>query len=217
MEDDLHGPVTDRDCDAMIKTIGCSTERQLGSMGYESLTIGFANVVYAVTRRGYPLVVKALMELSSMRLDRGTVGQADMHAGRFGIGPKVYYADKAGLVMDRLPGRTLSEADIHKGDFRLLGAIADLLARCHQLPSPPIFRQGVPLLWREIEKMMDVAARRPEPIPKEMPDIDVITSEINAMRVAVEKLQPKVVFSHGSMNPNNVMLNSDGSVKFIDF
>jgi 3-dehydroquinate synthase/2-deoxy-scyllo-inosose synthase len=217
MEAELHGPVTESDCDAMIKTIGCSTERELGALGYESLTIGFANVVYAVTRRGYPLVVKALMELSSMRLERGTIGQADMHAGRFGIGPKVYYAGKAGLVMDRLSGRTLSESDVHKGDFRLLGAIADLLARCHQLPPPQVFRQGVPLLWREIDKMMDVAARRPELIPKDMPDVDVITSEINAMKVALEKYQPKVVFSHGSMNPSNVMLNSDGTVKLIDF
>lgn len=216
-EDHLHGPVTDDDCDVMIKTIGCSTERQLGAMGYESLTIGFANVVYAVTRRGYPLVVKALMELSSKRLDRGSIGQADMHAGKFGIGPKVHYAGKAGLVMDRLPGRTLSVADIHKGDFRLLGAIADVLARCHQLPSPPLFREGVPLLWRQMDKMMDIVARRTELIPKDMPDIDAITSEINATREALEKHRPKVVFSHGSMNPHNVMMNSDGSVKFIDF
>merc|ERR1712190_293231 len=91
----------------MMKAIGCSTEKQLGTMGFESLTRGFANFVYAATRRGYPLVVKALMDLSSKRLDRGTVGQADMYAGRFGIGPKVHYACKASLVMDRLSGRTL--------------------------------------------------------------------------------------------------------------
>merc|ERR1740120_260526 len=65
--------------------------------------------------------------------------------------------------------------------------------------------------------MMDIVARRPELIPKDMPDIDVITSEINATREALEKHRPKVVFSHGSMNPHNVMMNSDGSVKFIDF
>merc|ERR1712050_705167 len=217
IEAELHGPVTDADCDAMIKAIACSTERELGAMGYESLTIGFANAVYATTRRGYPLVVKALMDLSSMRLERGTIGQADMHAGRFGIGPKVYYAGKAGLVMDRLSGRTLSEADVHKGDFRLLDSIADLLARCHQLPSPPLFREGVPLVWRQIDKMMDIAARRPELIPKELPDIDTIASEINAVREALEKHRPKVTFCHGSMNPHNVMMNTDGSVKFIDF
>mmetsp|Transcript_51814 Transcript_51814/g.80939 ORF Transcript_51814/g.80939 Transcript_51814/m.80939 type:complete len:722 (-) Transcript_51814:98-2263(-) len=214
---DLHRPVTDNDCDDMIKMIGCSKERDLGIMGYESLTTGFANDVYAVTRRGYPLVVKALTQLSSMRLERGTIGQADAHAGKFGIGPKVYYTDKSGLVMDRLSGRTLLEADIHKGDYRLLSAIADVLARCHQLPSPQIFRQGVPLLWRQIDKMMDVAARRPELIPKDMPDIEMITSEIDSMRVALDKYRPKVVFCHGSMNPHNVMVSTDGSVKFIDF
>lgn len=214
---DLHRPVTDIECDGMIKTIGCSKERDLGTMGYESLTTGFANDVYAVTRKGYPLVVKALTQLSSMRLERGTIGQADAHAGKFGIGPKVYYTDKSGIVMDRLPGRTLKEIDIHKGDLKLLSAIADVLARCHQLPSPQIFRQGVPLLWRQIDKMMDVAARRPELIPKDMPDIDVITAEVDAMREALEKHRPKVVFCHGSMNTHNVMVSTDGSVKFIDF
>eukprot|EP00928_Gymnodinium_smaydae_P080458 TRINITY_DN64146_c0_g1_i1.p1 TRINITY_DN64146_c0_g1~~TRINITY_DN64146_c0_g1_i1.p1 ORF type:complete len:729 (+),score=100.22 TRINITY_DN64146_c0_g1_i1:83-2269(+) len=216
-EADRHGPVTDSDCDAMIKTIGCSTERELGAMGYESLTIGFANNVYAVTRRGYPLVTKAFMQLSAMRLDPETIGQADMHAGRFGIGPKVYYAGQSGVVMDRLPGRTLSEADIHKGDFRLLGGIADMLARCHQLPTPSIFMEGVPLLWRQIDKMMGVAGRRPELMPKGMPDLSVISREINSMRVALDKHNPKVCFCHGSMNPSNVMLSSDGNMKFIDF
>jgi thiamine kinase-like enzyme len=152
-----------------------------------------------------------------MRLERGTIGQADMHAGKFGIGPKVYYAGKAGLVMDRLSGRTLTEVDIHKGDFRLLGAIADVLARCHQLPPPPVFAPGVPLVWREIDKMMDVAARRPELIPKDMPDIDTITSEINSLKTALEKYNPKLVFAHGSMNPSNVMMSTDGNVRLIDF
>lgn len=163
------------------------------------------------------MVVKAFMELSSMRLDPETIGQADLHAGRFGIGPKVYYADKSGVVMDRLSGRTLSEADMHKGDFRLLGCIADMLARVHQLPTPPIFMEGVPLLWRQIDKMMSVAGRRPELAPKGMPSLSVISREINAMRVALEKHQPKIVFCHGSMNPQNVMLNSDDTVRFIDF
>jgi len=216
-DENLHGPVTDEDCDAMIKTIGCSTDRQLGTLGFESLTRGFANVVYAVTRRGYPLVAKALMDMSSKRLDRGTIGQADVHAGRFGIGPKVHYASKSGLVMERLSGRTLTEADIHKGDVRLLDGLADLLARCHQLPSPPIFRDGVPLIWRQIDKMMDIVARRPELIPKGMPDLDTITEEINAVREALEKHRPKVVFCHGSANAHNVMMNTDGSVKLIDF
>lgn len=214
---ELHLPVTDSDCDAMIKAIGCSTDRQLGALGFESLTVGFANVVYAVTRRGYPLVAKAFMQLSSMRLDPETIGQADLHAGRFGIGPKVYYADKSGVVMDRLPGRILSEVDMHKGDFRLVGVIADMLARVHQLPTPPIFMEGVPLLWRQIDKMMSVAARRPELLPQGLPSLSVISREINAMRVALEKHQPKIVFCHGSMNPQNVMLNSDGTVRFIDF
>merc|ERR1711988_1590704 len=156
----------------MIKTIGCSTDRELGAKGYESLTVGFANVLYAA---------------------------------------------KSGLVMDRLPGRTLAEADLHKGDARLLGAVADLLARCHELPTPQPFREGVPLLWREIDKMMDVVARRPELIPKDMPDIEGITAEINVMKVALDKHKPRVTFCHGSMNPRNVLLSSDGSVKFIDW
>merc|ERR1712217_550548 len=107
--------------------------------------------------------------------------------------------------------------DIHKGDFRLLGSIADVLARCHQLPPPPVFAPGVPLVWREIDKMMDVAARRPELIPKDLPDIDTITSEINSLRNALESKHPKVVFAHGSMNPANVLMATDGSVRLIDF
>merc|ERR1711865_66551 len=42
-------------------------------------------------------------------------------------------------------------------------------------------------------------------------------SEINAVRVALDKHQPKVIFSHGSLNPSNVMMSSDGTVKLIDW
>merc|ERR1719213_428350 len=65
--------------------------------------------------------------------------------------------------------------------------------------------------------MMDVAARRPELIPKELPYIDTITSEINSLKTALEKYNPKLVFAHGSMNPSNVMMSTDGNVRLIDF
>merc|ERR1719382_1823056 len=72
------------------------------------------------------------------------------------------------------------------------------------------------MLWRTIDKMMEVIARKPESIPEGMPSIEAILSEISAARHALELKDTKLVLAHGDFKPSNVMRDG-GQVVIIDF
>merc|ERR1719464_1588840 len=71
------------------------------------------------------------------------------------------------------------------------------------------------MLWRTMDKMMAAVARRTD-LPKGLPSLDEMRSEISAARVALSKRAPRVVLGHGDFKPSNVMEHA-GSVRLIDF
>mmetsp|Transcript_26051 Transcript_26051/g.81787 ORF Transcript_26051/g.81787 Transcript_26051/m.81787 type:complete len:236 (+) Transcript_26051:1-708(+) len=118
--------------------------------------------------------------------------------------------------MERLEGRTLEEADMHRGDLPLLGAVAQALARLHQLP-PPKVSEGGPMLWRTVDKMLEVAAQRPDLWPAEgMPGLGPVLVEVMRAKQTLVAHQAKVVLGHGDFKPSNVIFHA-GSAKLIDF
>eukprot|EP00425_Heterocapsa_triquetra_P044379 CAMPEP_0195084508 /NCGR_PEP_ID=MMETSP0448-20130528/25174_1 /TAXON_ID=66468 /ORGANISM="Heterocapsa triquestra, Strain CCMP 448" /LENGTH=726 /DNA_ID=CAMNT_0040117831 /DNA_START=41 /DNA_END=2221 /DNA_ORIENTATION=+ len=205
--------VTDADCRDLIETLGC--EQALASSGFESLSVGFANVVAAADRCGQSLVIKRYTNLVFLRISPDAVGAVDLFAGEQGVGPKVLFSSHAGLVMERLPGRTLEEADMHRGDQAVIQPVAELLARLHGLPIPAACA-GQPMLWRTVDKMMTVAALKPELLPAGIPALEEIQAAIGACKVALQRHSPKVVLAHGDFKPSNVVMH-EGAVKFIDF
>jgi 3-dehydroquinate synthase/2-deoxy-scyllo-inosose synthase len=207
--------VTDDECKALLDTIKIASDSDLVGMGYEPMTVGFANHVWATKKRGQQLVLKRYTELAFLRLDAEAIGSVDVHCGNHGIGPKVLFSSPQGLVMERLEGRTLGEPDMHKDDFTLLEKVAKQLAALHHLPVPKVC-EGEPMLWRTINKMVDAAARKPELWPEGMPNIDVISQEVEKARSAVEASNYPIVLFHGDFKPSNVVLNRDEDVYFID-
>jgi len=201
--------MTDDKYKDMIDTIRVTSDSDLVGLGYGPLSVGFANHVWATTSGGQPLVLKRYTDLVFLRLDAEAIGSVDVQAGIHGVGPKVMYSSPQGLVMELLEGRTLEEKDMHKGDMNLVANVAKALARLHQLPVPEVCK-GEPMLWRTIDKMVDVAARKPELWPEEMPGVDILSQEILKARAAVEKRSCPVVLCHGDFKPSNVVINSRG-------
>mmetsp|Transcript_76059 Transcript_76059/g.217881 ORF Transcript_76059/g.217881 Transcript_76059/m.217881 type:complete len:236 (-) Transcript_76059:51-758(-) len=117
--------------------------------------------------------------------------------------------------MERLPGETLGEPNMHNGDFELLDLVAVALADFHRLPVPEVC-QGEPMLWRTIDKMMEVVRKNPELVPEGMPGLDAIDAAIGGARAALERHCPKVVLGHGDFKPSNV-IRDGGRVTLIDF
>jgi len=105
--------------------------------------------------------------------------------------------------------------DMHKDDFPLVESVAKVLAQLHQLPVPTVC-EGEPMLWRTIDKMVEVAGRRPELWPKGMPSLNCIEQEITKARTAVQKSSYPIVLCHGDFKPSNVILNKDNEIKLID-
>lgn len=104
---------------------------------------------------------------------------------------------------------------MHCGDFELLDLVAKSLASFHSLPVPAVC-EGEPMLWRTIDKMMEVVAQKPELMPEGMPSIDAINAEIRQTRAVLETFNPKIVLGHGDFKPSNVIRDSN-IVKLIDF
>jgi thiamine kinase-like enzyme len=207
--------MTKEECEELLDALeDCKTKEDLEAKGFEPLTVGFANIVCGTVRNGKPLVIKRYTDLVFLRLTPESVGAVDAFAGANGLGPTVFYSSSRGLVMERSPGRTLEEKDMHCGDFVLLDLIAKSLGSFHQLPSPAAC-EGEPMLWRTIDKMMQVVAKRPELMPEGMPGIDAIHIAINEAREALNALSPKIVLGHGDFKPSNVIRHQD-TVTLID-
>jgi len=207
--------LTEEECKVLLDTIRNTSDSDLVGMGFEPLTVGFANHVWATRKRGQSLVLKRYTELAFLRLDAEAIGSVDVHCGNHGVGPHVLFSSPQGLVMKRLDGRTLEEADMHKDDFELLGDVASLLAKLHQLPVPAVC-EGEPMLWRTVDRMVEAAARRPELWPEGMPGLDAISQEVSQARAAVEKSNYPIVLCHGDFKPSNVVLSKNDDVYFID-
>merc|ERR550532_1223921 len=73
------------------------------------------------------------------------------------------------------------------------------------------------MLWRTMDKMMEVVARKPKLMPTGLPGIEGITAEISAARAALEQHRPKVVLGHGDFKPSNVIMQKPCIIKLIDF
>lgn len=211
-----HGSIiTSDECKTLLDIVKASTDSDLVGMGFEPMTVGFANNVWATEKRGHALVLKRYTELAFLRLDAEAIGAVDVVVGEHGVGPRVLYSSPQGLVEERLEGRTLTEEDMHKEDLPLLDSVAKALAKLHQLKVPEVC-EGPPILWRTIDKMMEAAARKPELWPEGMPSMEVLLEEIQTARSKLEKRSPKIVLCHGDFKPSNVILNSNGSVSLID-
>merc|ERR1719323_2710117 len=207
---------TSKDCNLLVDTVrGCSHSDLIG-MGFEPLTVGFANHVWATSRSGQDVVVKCYTELAYLRVDAEAIGCVDKLAGERGAGPRVLFSNPQGLIMERVDGRTLEEIDMHKGHGRLMDLVARAIASLHQLPVPTVCGSS-PMVWRTIDKMIETAKRRPELWPQGMPSSDEVCREIVASRQLLEVENFPVVLCHGDFKPSNVILNAgEESVTIID-
>lgn len=208
--------LTSEDCKELLESIRTGTEKDLKGKGYETMTCRFDNNVWATKVKGQDLVLKRYKETTMMRVDADAVGRVDVLAGENGVGPPVLHASPQGLVMQRLDGRSLEEADMHKHDVGLLEKIAAVLAKLHQLPVPSPC-QGEPMLWRSIDKMMEVASRNAKLWPDGVPPAVDISEEAKKARTALDKWNPVIVLCHGDLLPSSVILSKDGKeVHLID-
>lgn len=200
----------------LVQTVSeCKTQEKLKALGFDPLTVGFANSVCAARIRGHHVVIKTYTDLVFVRLEHATIGVVDVHAGQSGIGPAVLHSTPQGLITEFLPGRTLEERDVHKGDLTLVGRVAEAVAKCHMLPIPEVMA-GTPMLWRTIDKMLEVANRRLDLMPPGLTSLEVVINEVKSARRELELHNPMIVLGHGDLKPSNV-IEHEGRVTLIDF
>eukprot|EP00930_Biecheleria_cincta_P009836 TRINITY_DN11167_c0_g3_i1.p1 TRINITY_DN11167_c0_g3~~TRINITY_DN11167_c0_g3_i1.p1 ORF type:complete len:317 (+),score=49.40 TRINITY_DN11167_c0_g3_i1:118-1068(+) len=204
-----------QNCEELFRIASSGTPAEQDALGLKPLVAGFANHVWSLESNGTHFVVKVYTDLLLLRLDEHAVGAVELLAGQCGLGPQVYLSNLHGLVMEWLPGRTLQEADIHCGNHSLLEAIAGSLEKLHNQKIPEVCR-GEPMLWRTIHRMLDVAKRRPDLLPRGLPLLDAIQAEIVEARAALERYHPVIVCGHGDFKPSNV-IEHDGNIRLIDF
>lgn len=202
-------------CEELFRVASSGTSTEQDALAVKPLVAGFANHVWSLESKGTHFVVKAYTDLLVLRLDKHAIGAVELLAGECGIGPNIYLSNLHGLVMQLLPGRTLQEADIHCGKHSLLESIAGSLAKLHKQKVPEVC-QGEPMLWRTMDRMLDVAKRRPDLLPRSLPPLDAIQLEIAEARAALEKFHPVIVCGHGDFKPSNV-IEHNGNIRLIDF
>jgi thiamine kinase-like enzyme len=211
-----HDDVTEEDCKGLLDLVCSSKDGELRDMGFEPLTAGFANHVWAIKTKGRELVIKCYTDLAFLRLDPEAIGSVDVIAGESGIGPQVLHASRRGLVMERVAGHTLEEKEMHEDNFGLLENVANAVAHLHKLTVPAVCK-GPPMLWRSVDKTVDVAGKRPELWPVGMPSIEAVKKEIGRAKEALNRMSPRIVLSHGDLKPSNVISDeNNGEVHLID-
>lgn len=82
----------------------------------EEMSAGFCNWVYRVDMPPPTgsLVVKLFSPLAKLRLAPELRGLGDFVAGESGIGPRLHFRNADGIISDFIPGKTLTESDIHE-------------------------------------------------------------------------------------------------------
>jgi len=200
----LDAVLTEEDCERLLDMVCSSSDSDLVGMGFEPLTAGFANHVWAMKTKGHHVVVKCYTDLAFLRLDPDAMGSVDVAVGNSAIGPCVRYSSPRGLVMDHVDGHTLEEKEMHKDDFGLLGTLANAVAQLHRLPIPEVCK-GDPMLWRSVDKTVAVANEKPELWPAGMPSIESVMKEIRWAKEMVDKISPEIVLAHGDLKPSNVI------------
>jgi 3-dehydroquinate synthase/2-deoxy-scyllo-inosose synthase len=194
--------------EGLLDTICSTRDEDLLAKGFAALTSRFFNRCWAMQLCDQSVVLKHYSEADFVRVDPESIGSVDVLCGQHRIGPAVRYSSPQGLAMQRLVGRTLQEADMHHGDFQLLQDVAEVLAKLHRLPVPAACR-GEPMLWRTINKNLEVAARRPELWAEAVPGLDVVCLELNRIRMVIELRECPIVLCHGNLKPSNVFLREN--------
>lgn len=181
------------------------------------LTAGFCNYVYCVVLPGKLVVVKLFSPLAKLRVDPQLRGFADESAGADGLGPRLLYRDEDGLVIEFVPGDTLTEADMHSPEATGVGGLiekaAERVAALHsaQRPTPAAESPDSPVdLWLFIDRMLEhveggSALERQRALPRGF-SLSQLKAEATRLRRLYESLELPLVIGHGDLKPSNLML-----------
>ena len=205
------------------------------------LTTGFCNWVYRIELPGpaaaalgasSPVVVaKVFSPLAKLRLPADVRGAADEAAGVAGLGPRVLHRSADGILVDFVPGITLTEAHFHRDTCApggagtraaaSLAAIARRLASLHGAPACESAHDPPVALWLFIERMLHrIAAKTGPETPRAervvLPGgvrVGDVAAEVGRMRARCDALSlPAVACGHGDLKPSNVMAHDGEAV-----
>jgi len=187
------------------------------------LSRGYCNTVHLATVEGAgegdgaggatttQLVVKLYSDLSTLRVPPEVRGVPDRLLAANEIAPSVVLSTDAGIVHEYVPGRVLSEADMHQpgaASEALMRAVAARLAQLHALPIPAPPFAGEPLVWRWMEAMLGAAAASGATVDYATPG--QLQAEVDYLRAALASAGAPVVFAHGDCKPSNLMRRRGG-------
>ena len=127
------GPVTDPELDELLDSLPCTARRP---RTVEELGGGLTNTNLKVSNPDGVVVVRIPAPGPSLLgIDRDHEHVNSVAAAEAGVGaPVLHYRPGTGLTVGFLPGRTLSDADLHSP-----GALARVAAACRRLHAGPRF------------------------------------------------------------------------------
>ena len=172
---------------------------------------GYCNKVYRVNvktndeQQHVTYVSKLYSNAAKIRLGcLSNDEDVDRLASDMNIGPKVFFKDSDGIVMDFVEGVTLTVDQVHGIDnLDLCQKIARCVARLHSIECD---RSNGNVLWMTLDKMLNKINDLPS---EEFPgtwSIQKLKSEVSSMKNMIKSLHLQEVMCHGDLKPSNLLL-----------
>ncbi|GAA0722061.1 phosphotransferase [Dactylosporangium roseum] len=198
-----------------VPSIGDLLERVPSWVGraveWQRLDGGLSHHIFRVEADGQPYVLRVL-EPAVSAAGLGIPPEqeiANSIAAAGSVGAQVYAVleDVPALVLEFLPGRTLSAAEVRRPEV-----VPALAEACRRLHAGPAFGNTFDIFAKRAE-LLDVCARHDLPLPDGYLDR---SSTVDALRAALGVAPLPAVPCHNDLLPENFIATGDG-VRVIDY
>ncbi|MEV6931132.1 choline/ethanolamine kinase family protein [Dactylosporangium sp. NPDC051485] len=181
------------------------------AVAWRRLEGGLSHHVYRVDVDGVPYVLRVL-EPAVSAAGLGVAPEqeiANTRAAAASVGARVYaeLPDVPAIVLEFLPGRTLSAAEVRRPEV-----IPALAAACRRLHAGPAFGNDFDIFAKR-EELLGVCARHELPLPGGYTDH---SSTVDEIRAALAEAALPAVPCHNDLLAENFIATSSG-VRIVDY
>jgi thiamine kinase-like enzyme len=185
-----------------------------GEVAPELLSGGLSNINLTVNDGGARYVVRIGEDEPHLGVFRANEIKALRAAHAAGVAPEVIYDEPGLMVLRYIPGRALTPGDLHNPE--IIVKAARLIRRLHDEADKHLEDAGA-VFWpfhhnrwyvRQLTRRGPALADKWRAL---LPDLVAVNDELEA---AIGKTH--MVYSHNDLNPQNIILDEDSRLWFID-
>lgn len=189
-------------------------QESLENVEIYQLTDGFCNDVFKLQFNSKWVVAKLYSNSSKLRTETKLRGIADAILAELQLAPEVRASSHDGIVHTFIPGKAISEFEIHTNP-EFGRKIASLLSKLHGLQIPSIYDRE-PLIWGWLQSMLD-NIKMNEHTFSDGVSVETLENEVACLKRRFEVEKFPIAFCHGDCKPSNLILEeSEQRVWMID-